>query len=99
MVEVSGRCDSDYQTRRFGKTLTLSMVKEFFSVENKGSRLFEPYRIWQDSGYRELQGQYPVIMLSFSDIKETSFRQARNKICECLVDLYNQNDFLLEGRC
>ena len=84
--------------RRFGKTLTLSMVKEFFSVENKGSRLFEPYRIWQVSGYRELQGQYPVIMLSFSDIKETSFRQARNKICECLVDLYNQNDFLLEGR-
>ena len=84
--------------RRFGKTLTLSMVKEFFSVENKGSRLFEPYRIWQVSGYRELQGQYPVVMLSFSDIKETSFRQARNKICECLVDLYNQNDFLLEGR-
>lgn len=83
--------------RRFGKTLTLSMVEEFFSVENKGSRLFEPYRIWQVRGYHELQGQYPVIMLSFSDIKETSFRQARNKICECLVDLYNQNDFLLEG--
>ena len=83
--------------RRFGKTLTMSMVESFFSVEQAGSRLFEPYLIWKQEKYRQLQGTYPVIMISFSDIKENSFQEVRNKICENIVDLYNHYDFLGQG--
>ncbi len=83
--------------RRFGKTLTMSMVEHFFSVESKGSTLFENLSIWEKEEYRKLQGTFPVIKLSFSDIKENSYQQVRNKICEPIVDLYNHYDFLAEG--
>lgn len=82
--------------RRFGKTLTMSMVEHFFSVQYTGSRLFQGTNIWKEDAYRELQGRYPVISLSFSDIKEVSYKQARKKICETIVDLYNKYDFLLK---
>lgn len=83
--------------RRFGKTLTMSMVEHFFSVEHSHSTLFEHLSIWKNREYRELQGTYPVITLSFSDIKENNYQQVRNKICESIVDLYNHYDFLVSG--
>lgn len=83
--------------RRFGKTLTMSMVACFFSIEYAGSTLFENLKIWKNEELRDLQGRYPVISLSFSDIKENSFPQVRNKICESIVDLYNHFDFLVKG--
>ena len=83
--------------RRFGKTLTMSMVERFFSVENADSTMFRPFTIWQKEEYRLLQGTYPVIMLSFSDIKERSYEEVRSKICENIVDLYNRYDFLGQG--
>ena len=83
--------------RRFGKTLNMSMVEHFFSTEYAGSRLFEGLYIWGKEEYQRLQGSYPVIALSFSDIKENNYQQVRNKICENIVDLYNHFDFLSEG--
>ena len=83
--------------RRFGKTLTMSMVEKFFSVEHadKGA-LFEGLDIWKEEKYRMLQGTYPVLMLSFADIKETSFAQARKAICRVIKALYDRFSFLLE---
>ncbi|MBO5070866.1 MAG: AAA family ATPase, partial [Roseburia sp.] len=84
--------------RRFGKTLTMSMVEQFFSVQYAGrGDLFEGLDIWQEQSYREIQGTYPVIVLSFSDVKEDSFDQARKKICLIIQTLYKKYDFLLEG--
>ncbi|MDO4298480.1 MAG: AAA family ATPase [Lachnospiraceae bacterium] len=84
--------------RRFGKTLTINMVEKFFSVEYSGrSDLFEGLSIWNHEKYRSLQGSYPVILLSFADIKEISFAQTRKKICQIIKNLYNKHDFLLEG--
>lgn len=84
--------------RRFGKTLTMSMVEQFFSVKYAGrSDLFEGLSLWEDEKYRGLQGTYPVISLSFANVKEKSLDQARKKICRIIKDLYNQNDFLLDS--
>lgn len=84
--------------RRFGKTLNMNMLEKFFSVKYAGrSDLFEGLSIWQKEKYRKLQGTYPVISLSFADVKETSFIQARKKICRIIKELYNQFDFLLES--
>lgn len=90
--------------RRFGKTLTMSMLEKFFSVNYAGrADLFEGLEIWEDRSsdedhkYRKLQGTYPVIFLSFADVKENNFQDARKMICYIIEQLYSQNDFLLEG--
>ena len=54
--------------RRFGKTLNISMVEQFFSVKYANrSDLFEGLSIWQNENYRQIQGTYPVISLSFAE--------------------------------
>lgn len=84
--------------RRFGKTLNLSMLEQFFSLEYAGrSDLFEGLSIWEWEKYKELQGTYPVLALSFASIKETGFQETRKKICQMIVSLYNKYGFLLEG--
>lgn len=84
--------------RRFGKTLTMRMLEQFFSVEYQGrGDLFESLYIWEKEKYRSLQGTYPVIFLSFADIKETTFPETKKKICKIIQLLYRRFDFLLEG--
>lgn len=84
--------------RRFGKTLNMSMLEKFFSVDYKNREdLFKGLKIWEDEKYRKLQGTYPVISLSFADIKETTFQETRQKICKIIQMIYNKFDFLLEG--
>ena len=84
--------------RRFGKTLNMSMAEAFFSVNyaDRGD-LFEGLSIWQEEKYRKLQGTYPVISLSFSLVKDTTYKSARNKICMILAGLYEDHRYLLEG--
>ena len=66
--------------RRFGKTLNMSMLDYFFSVNHAGRRdLFEGLEIWEDKKYRELQGTYPVISLSFANVKERDYKNTRKK--------------------
>ena len=86
--------------RRFGKTLNMNMVEKFFSLEYAGrSDLFENLNIWKEEKYRKLQGTYPVIFMSFADVKETEFPSARKAICRNIKRLYNRHDFLLESDC
>ena len=84
--------------RRFGKTLNISMLNRFFSLEYAGKgEIFEGLSIWQEEKYRELQGTYPVINLSFANVKEKSFEATKEKIYQILIGLYAQYSFLLEG--
>ena len=84
--------------RRFGKTLNMSMVEQFFSVDYAGrGDLFEGLSVWRNEEYRQMQGTWPVITLSFANIKEKDYETARRKICQILSDLYSENRFLLEA--
>lgn len=84
--------------RRFGKTLNMSMTEQFFSVKYAGrGDLFEGLSVWEEEKYREIQGTYPVISLSFANIKELNYTAARRKICQILSNLYSRYVFLLEG--
>ena len=86
--------------RRFGKTLNMSMVEAFFSVEYADrADLFEGLSIWQEEKYRKLQGSYPVIFLSFANIKEADFRTTSYRICQLLMKLYEKNQFLRDSDC
>lgn len=81
--------------RRFGKTLNMSMVEQFFSnaYANRAD-LFEGLSIWKNEEYHKLQGRYPVIFLSFATIKGDSYEAAREGIIQLLVKLYGKHDYL-----
>ena len=84
--------------RWFGKTLNMSMVEQFFSV-NYAERgdLFEGLSIWKEEKYRGIQGSYPVISLSFAGIKERDYVSTRQKICQVLTDLYVKYSYLRDS--
>jgi hypothetical protein len=84
--------------RRFGKTLNMSMLERFFSNQYEGKgEIFEGLSIWQEEKYRQIQGTYPVLSLSFANVKEKSYQQTKERIYQILTDLYSKNVFLLEG--
>ena len=84
--------------RRFGKTLNMSMLEMFFSVDyaDRGD-LFEGLSIWAKEEYRNIQGTYPVISLSFANVKENMYETTRKKICQLLTKQYNKYSFLLDS--
>ena len=96
--------------RRFGKTLNMSMLEHFFSVNYAGrGDLFAGLSIWQggfadgeiysyeENKYRQMQGTWPVISISFAKVKETTFRSTQKRICQIITELYNKFDFLVES--
>ena len=84
--------------RRFGKTLNMSMLNCFFSNRYAGrSDLFEGLSVWEDEKYRKLQGTYPVIFLSFADVKADNIQDARTQVKMKVTELFNENKFLLDS--
>ena len=84
--------------RRFGKTLNMDMLKCFFSNQYEGRKeLFEGLDIWKDEKYRKLQGTYPVIFLSFADIKADNFKDTKNDLVSVINDAYKQHSYLLKS--
>lgn len=84
--------------RRFGKTLNMSMLECFFSVEYANrADLFEGLSIWEEDKYRKLQGTYPVISLSFANIKEQTYDKTYYRIRQIMMDLYKKNSFLMKS--
>lgn len=84
--------------RRFGKTLNMSMLEQFFSVDYaKRGALFEGLSIWKNEKYRDLQGTYPVISLSFARVKETNYTDTRERLCSILRNLYIKFSFLKDS--
>ena len=83
--------------RRFGKTLNMSMLECFFSKKyEKNSDLFEGLHIWEEEKYKKLQGTYPVIFLSFADVKQGNYKDAVKKMKGILAKLYDERYFLAD---
>ena len=84
--------------RRFGKTLNMNMLECFFSNKYKDrGDLFEGLEIWKDEKYRELQGTYPVIFLSFASIKQVRYDETVIKIKDELIRIYNEYDYIMKS--
>ncbi len=90
--------------RRFGKTLNMSMLECFFSNRYAGrDDLFEGLSIWEEQSpegdyrYRALQGTYPVIFISFANVKATKYEKMEYKIRELIFRTYESYRFLLDG--
>ena len=83
--------------RRFGKTLNMSMLNYFFNLKNKeeNRKLFENLYI-SKSKYMSQQGEYPVIYLSFKDIKALNWEKCYYLTRRLITYLYNEFEFLRE---
>lgn len=83
--------------RRFGKTLNMDMLRVFFEIskENTGKH-FEDKAIWKcGEEYRSHQGKYPVIFLTFKDVKFDTWEATIDKIKGLLQEEYGRHQELL----
>src|SRR3989338_728642 len=88
--------------RRFGKTLNLSLLQHFLAAEVNGqitAGLFDHLKIARvaDGAYLRHQGQYPVISISFKDIKQLHFNNAIASFRWLIQALYREHRYLLES--
>jgi hypothetical protein len=85
--------------RRFGKTLNLSMLRYFFERQPDDlSHLFSDLAVWRaGNDYREHFQRYPVIFLTFRDVKASSFEQCWAALLAKIQSLYDEHRALLQG--
>ena len=87
--------------RRFGKTVNLSMLRYFFEkTEQEGTYrdLFNGLAIEQEEEFQTHLGQYPVIFLTFKDVKQRTFEGAYASIKKLIAREFLRHKYLLEGR-
>ena len=76
VVDLPGEIKLITRPRRFGKTLNMNMIKRFFSQEEKKD-LFEGLKIWEEKGFvKEYYHKYPVVFVSFKEVKDVTWRNA-----------------------
>lgn len=85
--------------RRFGKTLNMDMLRVFFEISDKNtSKYFADKNIWQcGEEYRSHQGKYPVIFLTFKDVKFDTWDATIDKIRGLLQEEYGRHQELLNS--
>lgn len=85
--------------RRFGKTLNMDMLRVFFEISDEDtSRYFKDKAIWKcGPGYREQQGRYPVIFLTFKDVKFDSWKDTLDKIGALLQEEFGRHQELADS--
>jgi len=77
--------------RRFGKTLNLSMLRYFFERGDDSSYLFEDLKIRESREFKEHINRYPVIFLSFKDIKSSSFDDTLEGVSDLIAREYERH--------
>ncbi len=76
--------------RRFGKTLMLDTIRTFFSPEFKNRKdLFEELEIWRNKRFREMQGNIPVVFVSFSGTDSDTYEGMKQGIKNIIGNIYN----------
>lgn len=82
--------------RRFGKTMTMDMLKTFFEISPKDNSVyFQDKKIWECAEwYREYQGKYPVIFLSFKDVKCSSWEETYDVIARLIQQEFGRHSEL-----
>ncbi|MBV7275131.1 AAA family ATPase, partial [Clostridium sp. PL3] len=83
--------------RRFGKTINMSMLKYFFEkTDEDNSFLFKDLNIYKHKNSMENQGKYPVIYISFKDLKDKDFNKCYEKIKDLISEQYDRFSYVVE---
>ena len=82
--------------RRFGKTLNMDMLRVFFEkTDEDTSRYFKNKKIWScGEYYREYQGKYPVIFVSFKDVKFKTWEETVDNLADVLKKEFDRHSVL-----
>ena len=85
--------------RHFGKTLNMDMLRVFFEIsEEDTSKYFENKAIWRcGEEYRRQQGQYPVVFLTFKDVKFDSWKATLDKIKDLLQEEFGRHQEIADS--
>ena len=84
--------------RRFGKTLAMRMLQEFFDINAAGRDTFKGLSISRaGEKYMQHRGKYPVIFFSLKDIATGNYQDALRDLCGKISDLYAEYGFLAES--
>ena len=85
--------------RRFGKTLNMDMLRVFFEISEKDtSKYFRDKAIWKcGDEYRSHQGSYPVLFITFKDVKFDTWEATIDKIKGLLQEEYGRHQELLQS--
>lgn len=84
--------------RRFGKTLMMDTVREFFTAEDRDQeRLFSGLDVWENETMRRTAGTIPVISLTWSGIKGQNYWVVRKDILRTIAEAYRHFDFVAES--
>lgn len=107
LLDKGGEVNLFTRPRRFGKTLTLTMLKTFFECEIDrdgnvvdNSHYFREMKIWREGErYQKEQGQYPVIFLSLKSAKQPNYRMAYHVLRDTVIREFVRHRYVLEGVC
>ena len=85
--------------RRFGKTLNMSMLRYFFDIEKReeNKNLFKGLKIEKEEDIMKMQGEYPVIFLTFKNQKHFNFENLQDGIKSLMYNIYMEHYYLLES--
>lgn len=72
--------------RRFGKTLFLSTIFSFFSLDERDEEIYKETSIYNTPFFEEHFGKYPVIFLTFKDIKRDSFEETYQQVVDIIMN-------------
>ena len=107
LIDNRGKVNLFTRPRRFGKTLTLSMLKYFFEIEDgsDGNRsankeLFEKLNIYSaGEKYMAESGKYPVISISMKNLAMPDFDRAYEAFSGLIASEYHRHKIVLESNC
>jgi len=98
VYELEGEVKLITRPRRFGKTLNMDMIKQFYSIDGKD--LFDELKIMNEKEFmKDHYHQYPVIFVSFRNIKKTNWGDAKKALKKLLYKMifdHTQNEDILD---
>ena len=84
--------------RRFGKTMGMSMLANFFDIRKDSQEMFEGLEISKNTALcSEWMNQWPVLFLTFKDVDGLTFASAKEMLLNRIAAIYNDYSYLLEG--
>ena len=84
--------------RRFGKTMGMSMLANFFDIRKDSQEMFEGLEISKNTALcSEWMNQWPVLFLTFKDVDGLTFASAKEMLLNRIAAIYNDHSYLLEG--
>ena len=84
--------------RRFGKTMGMSMLANFFDIRKDSKAMFEGLEISKNAALcSEWMNQWPVLFLTFKDVDGLTFASAKEMLLNRIAAIYNDYSYLLEG--